>query len=387
MRVKAIFFILFFGFSFFPFLKSQEIYQSSTINDHWFFTFGAGAQIYLGENDSQADFSDRISFLPAVSVGKWLNPFWAVQMKLQGGALHGFENDGSFRQKDKYYNVQLDALWNLSNQITGYSSSRILSVSPYLGLGFAHRFQLKSDSEIPNARGVQSNYRDYSNALSVNGGIQLDIKLSKRISLNFDMGATILPDYFDKIVTKNGYESVITASGGIKFKLGKTDFEQIDIMDPLMIGKLNDEINILRDKNVHLEKALKNKPDCPECPIASPEMAVASDFNFIPNVVFFKLNSANVDENQHISIFNTAKFLKENGTKVKIVGYADKSTGSFSYNLNLSEKRAKAVASLLESKYNIPSEDIEVEWKGSEEQLYEEETWNRIVVMFPLNKN
>ena len=43
--------------------------------------------------------------------------------------------------------------------------------------------------------------------------------------------------------------------------------------------------------------------------------------------------------------------------------------------------RSKAVAKELTAKYNIPTENIVVEWKGSDEQPYPENNWNRVVIM------
>ena len=49
--------------------------------------------------------------------------------------------------------------------------------------------------------------------------------------------------------------------------------------------------------------------------------------------------------------------------------------------MQLSEKRAKAVAKELTEKYGIDSSRITIEWKGCEEQPYSENSWNRVVIM------
>ncbi|MDR1161896.1 MAG: OmpA family protein, partial [Tannerellaceae bacterium] len=103
--------------------------------------------------------------------------------------------------------------------------------------------------------------------------------------------------------------------------------------------------------------------------------------NYAENVVYFRINSSRIDKNQQINIFNTAEFVKENSIPVKVIGYADKNTGSSTYNLGLSEKRAKAVAKELIEKYGINSNQISIEWKGSDEQPYKENNWNRVVIM------
>ena len=85
-------------------------------------------------------------------------------------------------------------------------------------------------------------------------------------------------------------------------------------------------------------------------------------------MVYFRINSAKIDKNQQVSIFNTAQFMKENNVPIKVIGYADKKTGTGSYNMQLSEKRARAVAKELIDKYGISSSQITIEWKGSDVQ-------------------
>ena len=49
--------------------------------------------------------------------------------------------------------------------------------------------------------------------------------------------------------------------------------------------------------------------------------------------------------------------------------------------MGLSEKRARAVAKELIDKYGVSSDQITIEWKGSDEQPYDENNWNRVVIM------
>ena len=88
-----------------------------------------------------------------------------------------------------------------------------------------------------------------------------------------------------------------------------------------------------------------------------------------------------LDKNQQINIYNTAEFMKNNNAPIKVVGYADKKTGTSDYNMGLSEKRARAVAKELIDKYGISSSQITIEWRGSDEQPYGENSWNRVVIM------
>ena len=77
-----------------------------------------------------------------------------------------------------------------------------------------------------------------------------------------------------------------------------------------------------------------------------------------------------------------AEWLKANpNEKVNIVGYADRNTGTAEYNLQLSERRANAVADALVNKYGIDRSRLNVKYDGSDIQPYPSDNdWNRIVI-------
>ncbi|MDR1370343.1 MAG: OmpA family protein [Dysgonamonadaceae bacterium] len=349
-------------------------FKRNNSGDNWFLHVGAGGQVYFADFNDKADFTDRVTVAPTISVGKWFSPYWGFRLKAQGGALRGFLNDAAFMQHDKYYNLHVDAMWNLANYWGKYTPSKLFNFTPYIGLGYAHRFE--NDQNVPAGVPVAQDFSRYSNALSMNTGIQFGFSLSSRVNLDFDFGAAVVPDYFNRMTQKAENELIATASAGFTFKLGKSDFQVVEPMDYALINDLNSKINALRSEN---EQLSKRPVSCPECPKVVP--TVVNEVNYVPNIVFFRLNSSKIDANQQVSVYNTAQFMKNTGEKIKVIGYADKKTGTNSYNLKLSEKRAKAVAKELTSKYNIPTENIVVEWKGSDEQPYPENNWNRVVIM------
>jgi outer membrane protein OmpA-like peptidoglycan-associated protein len=339
---------------------------------------GAGIQTFLPDNDLKTDFRKKMSIMPTLSIGKEFSPYWGARIKVEGGFLRESENGVILKNSNKYYNIHLDALWNLSNQLGGYSPARFFNFTPYLGLGFAHHLSSENKTTVAN---------NPVNAISINGGLQLRFQLSKRIRFDFDLGTAVLPNYFYRTTSKTSNEVILSAVGGLTFQLGKITFDAIEPMDRELIYELNHQINTLHVKNKELSDQLKNRPaDCPkqlQCPQVAPEVSALSGVNYIPNVVFFRVNSSRVDNNQQISIFNTAEYMIDTGKKIKVTGYADKDTGTNSYNMKLSEKRAKAVANELITKYKVPSQNIVVEWKGAEEQPYKQNNWNRVVIMNP----
>ena len=148
-------------------------------------------------------------------------------------------------------------------------------------------------------------------------------------------------------------------------------------MDYNLINDLNSQINRLRAENEELSLRPESCPECPEV------QTVVSEGVYVPNVVFFRINSSTIDKGQQVSVYNTAEYLKANeNAKVNIIAYADAQTGTPDYNFALSERRARAVADALTSEYGIDSDRISIDWKGDTVQPYAENDWNRVAIFF-----
>ena len=384
MRIKISLVSLLLAFSAFSFAQeavvSEEAGCKTAFNpnstwSNWFIHLGAGGQVFFGDGLKFDDVMDRVSLMPAFAIGRWWSPYWGFRLKGQGGNLKSFTD-----QEDTYVNVHLDAMWNMSQYFGKYKSNRVFNFIPYAGLGAYNRFEADDNVYVTGPK-VKQNYRDAKIGVTVHGGLLFDFRLSNHVGFHIDLGGTFLTDdYINRVVGGRVWEAIATPSAGFTFNLGKTYFDLADGTDYGLINDLNAKINALRSENEILSKRPVSCPECPKLPPA--EVVQKPAAVYAPNVVYFRINSAKVDANQQISIYNTAQFMKNNsGEKIKVIGYADKKTGTAAYNLKISEQRAKAVAKELMSKYNIPSDRIVVEWKGAGEQPYSVNEWNRVVIM------
>ena len=358
-------------------------FKHNALGENWFINLSAGGQIYnFTDKVTNANLTDRISFIPALALGKWFTPYLGVRLKGEGLSVNSYYPDTGFKQSNDYLNAHVDAMWNIANYFGAYSPAKFFNFTPYVGLGLAHRFKLDNNTTPPPSSAYfRDDYKGSSDAFSINGGIQFGFRLSSLVNLDFDFGITYVGDYFDRINHESENDNILHAMGGFTFNLDNTAFDAIEPMDHALIDNLNGKINALRQENETLSKRPVVSPSSrPECPPVPPQI-IKTEINYVPNVVFFRMNSSKVDANQQVSIYNTANFMKDSGGKINVVGYADKDTGTSKYNLLLSEKRAKAVAKELITRYNVPSEKITIEWKGSDEQPYPHNNWNRVVVM------
>jgi outer membrane protein OmpA-like peptidoglycan-associated protein len=352
---------------------SKTNFKKNKATDNMFISVAGGLNVLLGDENSEADFGDRPALSGAISLGKWYNPYVGARLQINGGLMNNFTNTGSgapgsSKQEFKWINPHADILWDVTNFWAPYKESKVFHFIPFVGIGYAVRANTW-DNGIHFKR---------AESVSVNGGAQLLFRLSKRVDLFLEGQYTLLGDHWNRDYSdRHEYDRPIQAMLGLNFNLGRKEFEVIEPMDYDLLNDLNSQINSLRARNSELEK----RPEyCPECP---PQQIVqaAPAREPVNNVVYFRLNSAKIDKNQEINIFNTAEYAKKNGLPIKLVGYADRKTGNPDYNKGISERRARVVAKQLIDKYGISSNNISIEWKGDEIQPYSENAWNRVVIM------
>lgn len=377
MKVKAILLALLSGFVFsaaaqeyqpqvgFSTEKGYKTnFKKNKAGDNWFISIAGGASMLFGDENGNANFGNRLNFAPQFSFGKWFNPYLGFRTQLNGGIIHGFEGrNAEVMQHNKYMAAHIDFLWDVTNFWAPYNEKKVFRLIPWVGLGYAQRFKTTESVE-----------RSRTESPTLNAGILTAFRLSNRVDLNVELQGSLLNEQFNRVSMHHLCDGLVQLSAGLTFKLGKTNFEVLEPMDYDLLNDLNGQINRLRAENDELSK---RPVSCPECKETVEEIVN----NVVDNVVFFRLNSSKIDKNQQINIYNTAEFIKANNTPIKVIGFADKKTGKADYNMQLSEKRAKAVAKELIDKYGISSSQITVEWKGCEEQPYSENSWNRVVIM------
>ena len=348
---------------------SKVNFKKNKASDNWFISLGGGVSMYMGDQNADADMADRINWAAGLSIGKWYNPYLAFRLKIDGGQLKNFGNLGaqsvSTKQDFMYGNGHIDLMWDITNFWAPYNEKKAVRLIPFVGLGYALR---------PGKTVGAYEYKR-SESPSINLGLQIPFRLSNRVDLFLEGQYTMVNEQFNRWDMGHEEDRIVSALLGFNFKLGRTNFEVIEPMDYDLLNDLNSQINALRAQNDELSK---RPVSCPECPKIAP---VVESIETMKNAVFFRLNSSVIDKNQDGNIFNTSEYAKKHNLPIKLIGYADKKTGTADYNQGLSERRARAVAKRLTEKHGIPTDRISIEWKGDTQQPYDVNEWNRLVIM------
>ena len=262
--------------------------------------------------------------------------------------------------------VYLTPRVNLTNALLGYK-------------GCPRKFEL----EAVAGPGYGFWLHDEYNALLVKAGLNLNYNLSNAFTV------TLRPAVVYNLDANNAHfdtrNAVAQLSVGIVYHFktsnGTRSFKKAKLYSQSEVDALNAKITDLQSNLETANKAVKTNA------INTVDTVYTESPSSLGNVVSFTLNSAKVDETQMANLDNAVRILKENpDLKVTLKGYADKNTGSATYNKRLSVRRAEAVKKVIVDKYGIDTDRIDVLGVGDTEQLYNDNNWNRVVIFVEKKK-
>lgn len=353
--------------------------------DHWFLEIQGGVgMLPFGEANNKASLTDRIYPIVQLGLGQWHEPWFATRVQLGGWNMKGFVMDaaGANQAYNNLFAVaHYDFMFDVVNYFAKYNAKRVFHLVPYVGLGAGYKHHTTTGGAFGDVfdatkRVVGATTNDFGGV--VDAGVIFKFRLGRRVDLNLE--AQMLATKTNMMGTswkKQGADLMAFATAGLGFNLGKPEWDVLTPMDWALVNDLNGQINNLRAENAELAK---RPASCPECPEVEPTQTTEVK-TVVSNVVYFRIASAKIDQNQYINIYNTARYALENNSKIYVVGYADEATGNPNINMTLSERRAKAVAKALVEKYGVSEDMIEVDFKGDTVQPYETNEWNRVVIM------
>ena len=308
---------------------------------NWFVEVGADWNAWYsgeehGQNFATSPFKKfRSNPGASVAVGKWFTPGIGLRTKVQG--IWGkrvwdpeTETKGSF---NRYWVVNEQVMFNLSNLLLGYNENRVWNVIPFAGGGFG--------------RTMTHNY--YAMDLCV--GLQSTWKVAKKVNVYLEAGWNRFESDIDGGYTggERGWDSHdnnLYAEVGLTFKLGKStwkktpDVDAINALHQSELDALNAKLNDANAENERLKNMLANQK-----PVEVVTPQTVKEFVTTPVSVFFDINKTNVaSQYDLVNVRALAKYAIANNSNLLVSGYADKATGNEKINQKLSEGRAETVA-------------------------------------------
>lgn len=291
----------------------------------------------------------------SVAVGKWFTPGLGLRTKFNGvwGRTVVAEDMGvAVDKKDnanKYWTLNEQVLFNLSNMLCGYSNTRVWNFIPYIG------------------GGIGRNMSADTYAMGLTAGILNTFRLSDRFALNLDLGYGFWERDMDGLdegaleVPRNpgSRDQMFNVEVGLTYNLGKTrwnktpDVEALKALSQSQIDALNAQLADAQNENSKLKNMLANQKPTTETKVVK-EIATA------PVSVFFNIGKSKIASKKDLqNVKELAELAKNNDSKIVVTGYADSKTGSAAFNQSLSKKRAEVVANEL-VKMGVNRDNIEV---------------------------
>lgn len=313
---------------------------------------------------------DRGTFGFEVAVGKWFTPVIGLRTKFQGIWSKAVVDDDNHHAY-KYWGIQEDVMFNLSNAFCGYNEKRFWNIAPYVGIGYMQRMKSTDDANAKYA------YREPS----YNVGIYNSFRINRRLAAYLDVWALAAEGSFD---ANNGegktdwrthekthcryWDKMVGVSVGLNVNLGKTigwnkvpDVDALMAMNKEQLDALNASLKEQQDENARLRNLLANQKPA--------ETKTIKEFSTTPVSVFFNINKSKIASRKDlVNVKELAQYAKDNNKKVVVTGYADSKTGTAAINNKLSKARANAVANEL-VKMGLSRDNIIIEHKGGVNDL------------------
>lgn len=333
--------------------------------DNWSLSVGAGTNATFGDNYKAVDTKKIFGPTINVSLNKYWTPVLGTRIQGEWGQNHVVPTDevSVINRAGVYADLMLNPL-NLFSQ----SYDRPVNLVLLGGVGYAHTFD---NGVLPIG--------DY---VVPRVGLQVNVDVSKAVQLNLEGTMAALNDKFDGVVGTARYDGMCNLTAGITYKFknhdGTRGFTYIPSYNQEDIDALNDEINRLQEECAKKPKEVKVVEQ-----VMVDKISIVKEI--APITVRFKINSAEIAEDQKANLENIATYLKDNeDIKISVTGYADANTGTAEYNQQLSEKRAEAIMNVLINQYGIKSSRLTVNAQGSSVQQYKENDWNRATVIMSI---
>ena len=337
---------------------------------HIFLGLQGGAEITLF-NDSC-----EVSPIGAFELGSWFNS----KVGLRGKAYfwkNKYDND-AFRQTFKYTNVKtsVDFLLDLTNLIKENRKAKNFSAVWFVGGGFnmnwAKDVAYAATDEYPNGTDKQMRWYGtrHNIGFSANTGFRFQYDIMNWLGVNLEVAGHYNGHHANNYANNLG-DWQFTALAGLVFNINKKSSKAAKTVTPPAPVQPT-------------QPAPKAEPKPAKKPVAKKpaESKPAVPGKKYVETVFFGNAISELTAEEEAKLKELAQWMKENpGTYIYITGYADVTTGNPELNMEVSQKRAEAVAKLLNEKYGINKARIHVSYKGDTVQPYVTPANNRCAVL------
>lgn len=369
---KVLLITLFFGISLATMAQeeipeSKHSVQTNSFWANWFVQANVVGTSFWGSQENSAVKFDKLfkSYRTnlgfSVALGKWFTPGIGLRTKFNGVWGRSVLSEDKCLNASKYWTLQEQVLFNLSNMLSGYNEQRVWNFIPYIGGGI----------------GRNMSYNNY--AMGLTAGLLNTFRISPKLAVNLDINYGFYePDFDGCSITKASRHSLknkdrmVSVEVGLTYRLGKAtwqktvDADAVNALAQSEIDALNAQLADLQAENDRLNA--QQSAQQPAAPVEQPVKTVTQLVS-APVSVFFNLNKTTIASQRDLqNVAELVALAKQQGAQLRVTGYADSQTGSAERNRQLSQQRADAVVAEI-VKMGFSRDQIEVVAAGGVDTL------------------
>jgi len=369
-------------------IDSKEVIAAKP-GEHWYLSFGAGVQSYMGDNDWKANFIDYFT-APAVEIyaGKWFTPVWGFHFGMNGYRVSGLGVNSAYYNTEKTYTgSDGKRYWaqncydigmfvigdcNLINLFGGNRLKSVYDLTAGIGagylLGFAPEYFVHSPMvcfELNNQFNITKHFGMY---LKLAGNMVCDQFDGEGGCLSDRNGSTTY-------IRNTPIDALFSATIGATFAFGGREWNAAsksvsvcknDKALAASAAALAASTAALADSQREKEQLEKDLQKMKETYDATQikDMKVWYHVQFV-------INKTNVTDRERVNLGAVAGFIKaQPDRKFNLTGCADKQTASSKHNAMLAEKRVEAVKAVLVNEFGVNPNQLNVESKGGVDLMF-----------------
>lgn len=195
---------------------------SGTFSPEWNVRILGGGAFSLGE----ADFADLLSPSAQVSVGYRFSRLLGARVAFNGWQARNRYNYPRFDYTWNYVRSSAEIVLDVTSVLAGWRVGRLVSVNLFAGGGTAVGFRNieanRARRNNPDFQGLEKLWAGTRFFWAARGGLELDLRLARRLSICLESDAGIFPDEFNSKVGKDsGFDWQFNCLVGLKFDLGR----------------------------------------------------------------------------------------------------------------------------------------------------------------------
>lgn len=338
--------------------------------DNWEISADFGTGFASFSSGNLGGYGDRFGLNGELSVTKWLHPVVGIRGQLMGGNYHTVHPTGG-KTAWSFMFAHIDIVSNFSNWIGGYKEDRVYYAIPFAGMGL-----------------FASNRHTINYAFTA--GLLSRFRVCPSVDINLEIKGILGMSCLNPVSysPRGRFLGTGNVSVGVTYRFGKRDYarpatdcsaedlkylkEAAEAAQKEALAAKAAEDN-LKTQLAESQKAAENARQQAEQ--AAQDLADLQEQHVMdestPEQCIFFNNGTVLSESEKLHLSVIADRIKSSTADrtYTICGYADFSTGSYNYNIQLAELRARTVYNYLIG-LGVPAERMTHQGMGRDAQPF-----------------